>query len=109
MHIVNTLLMIWSMLQTINRVKSANYHLFLSLNKLLSASAWSSLSYLLEFLLKKLPDDFTRGALLIFKESSFQLLVTFSPWEGGGGGGGEVVKRGLGKTVSQNVSIFDES
>ena len=29
------------------RAKSAKYHLFLSLDKLLSTSAWSSLSYLI--------------------------------------------------------------
>ena len=69
MHIVNTLLMIWSMLKTINRVKSANYHCSNHLNKLLSASAWSSLSYLI---ISAEGKQF--GALLIFKESSLQFL-----------------------------------
>ena len=43
MHIVNVVLMIYSILKTINSVKSANYHL----NRFLSASAWSSLSALI--------------------------------------------------------------
>ena len=60
MHIVSlVVLMIYSILKTINSVKSANYHL----NRFLSASAWSSLSSLI-ILQKALPADLTLNVLL---------------------------------------------
>ena len=67
--------MMYNILKTINSVKSANHHL----DRLLSASAWSSLSFLI-ILQKALPADLTRNecvALLIFLKSTFTYTFPF--------------------------------
>ena len=76
MHIVNTLLMILSILKTINSVKNENYHCYYHLNKLLSASAWSSLSHLIISVMNCLMSLFSSSRNAVSNYSQRQLIST---------------------------------